>query len=252
MSALLVAAVVGLILFASALAGTYIRERLPAQHLADESRHMIEVSLGVIGTLSGIVLGLLVATSFGSFQTQRSSLIAVSAKVALLDRGLALYGPQAQPARNELKNLTAQMLSTIWGSNGRTRSLDPTSAGAGAPRLYAMITNLDPKTDTQKALEGQALGILVDIAQQRWLMYAQQEASLSPILIGILTFWFAITFLAFGLMSTRNATTITALLLGAFAIAGAVYLIEQLSTPFSGAIQISDAPLRAVYAQLDR
>lgn len=83
-------------------------------------------------------------------------------------------------------------------------------------------------------------------------MYAQQAATLSPVLIGILTFWFGITFLAFGLMSTRNPTTITAMLLGAFAIGGAVYLIEQLSSPFSGAIQVTDAPLRAVYNQLDR
>jgi hypothetical protein len=250
MSALLVAAIVFVILFLSAIAGTFIRERLPAQHLSDDSRHMIEVSVGVIGTLSGIVLGLLVATSFGTFQTQRSTLIGLSAKIALLDRGLAIYGPEAIPARTELKTLTARMLNDMWGSHGEAGNLDPTTAGAS--RLYEQIQRLDPKTDMQKSVKGQILGVTVDIAQQRWLMYAQQAASLSPVLIGILTFWFAITFLAFGLMSTRNATTITALLLGAFAIAGAVYLIEQLATPFTGAIQISDAPLRAVYGLLGR
>lgn len=248
MSALLVAAIVFVVLFVSAIVGTIVRGRLSEQHLSDDSRHMIEVCLGVIGTLSGIVLGLLVATSFGTFQTQRSALIALSAKIALLDRGLAVYGPPALPARNELKHLTAQMLNDIWGANGQPGTLDPTKAGA--VRIYELIEQLNPKTDLQKSVKGQILGVAVDIAQQRWLMYAQQEASLSPILIGILTFWFAITFLAFGLLSTRNGTTITALLLGAVAIAGAVYLIEQLATPFSGAIEISDAPLRAVYMHL--
>lgn len=250
MSALLVAAIVFIILFVSALAGTFIRERVPEQHLSDDSRHMIEVSLGVIGTLSGIVLGLLVATSFGTFQAQRSALISVSAKIALLDRGLAFYGPQALPARVELKRLTASMLSDMWGSGGAKGSLDPTTAGA--TRLYEVIEGLNATTDLQKTLKGQLIGITVDIAQARWLMYAQQEASLSPILVGILTFWFAITFLAFGLMASRNATTVTALILGAFAIGGAVYLIEQLSTPFTGAIQVSDAPLRAVSTHLVR
>lgn len=250
MSALLVAAIVFVVLFGCAILGTYLRERMPAQHLQDDSKHLIEISLGVIGTVAGLVLGLLVATSFGTFQSQRTAVITLAAKIALLDRGLAYYGPEAVPARQQLKATTQRILTDTW-SSGQTAALDPATGGGGA-RLYELIQALDPKTERQKAVKGSALGIAVDIAQQRWMMYAQQAAGVSPALILILAFWFAITFLAFGLMTVRNATTITALVLCALAISGAVYLIEQLSTPFSGAITVSDAPLRVVYAQLGR
>ncbi len=250
MSALLTAAIVFVVLFSCAILGTFLRERMPAQHLQDDSKHLIEISLGVIGTVAGLVLGLLVATSFGTFQSQRAAVITIAAKIALLDRGLAYYGPDAVPARQQLKATTGRILTDTW-SSAHNSALDPASSGTGA-RLYEMIQGLNPKSNLQKSIQGTALGIAVDIAQQRWLMYAQQAAGVSPGLIFILGFWFAITFLAFGLMAVRNGTTITALVLCALAIAGAVYLIEQLSTPFSGAITVSDAPLRSVYAQLGR
>ena len=250
MSAPLVAAVVFAVLFACAMLGTVLRERLPSHYLSDDSKHLIEISLGVIGTVAGLVLGLLVATSFGTFQSQRTAVITLAAKIALLDRGLAYYGPDAAVARTQLKTTTARILADTWNP-ARDSMLDPASNAVGA-RLYGDIQNLDAKTDPQKSIKGAAIGIAVDIGQQRWLMYAQQAAGVSPVLIGILTFWFAITFIAFGLMAARNATTITALLLCALAIAGAVYLVEQLSTPFSGAITVSDAPLRAVFGQLGR
>jgi len=236
------------IFFGCAIFGTYLKDLVPEQHLQDDSKHLIEISLGVIGTVAGLVLGLLVATSFGTFQAQRNAVITMAAKIALLDRGLAYYGPEAAPARQELKMTTARIIRDTW-STGQTSALDPTAAGGGA-RLYGFVQSLNAATDTQKSIKGTALGLVVDVAQQRWLMYAQQAAGVSVALIGLLTFWFAITFLAFGLMTVRNPTTITALALCALAIAGALYLIEQLSTPFSGAITVSDAPLRIVYSHL--
>lgn len=250
MSALLVAAIVFVVLFACAILGTYLRERMPEQHLNDDSKHLIEISLGVIGTVAGLVLGLLVATSFGTFQSQRTAVITVAAKIALLDRGLAFYGPEAIPARQQLKTTTNRIITDTW-SPTRTSLLEPASNGGG-PRLYELIQGLNATTDTQKSIKGAAIGIAVDIAQQRWLMYAQQAAGVSPVLIGILAFWFAITFIAFGLMAVRNPTTITALFLCSLAISGAVYLVEQLSSPFSGAITVSAAPLQVVYQQLGR
>lgn len=250
MSAPLVAAIVFVVLLSCAILGTFLREWMPAHNLSDESKHLIEISLGVIGTVAGLVLGLLVGTSFGTFQSQRTAVITVAAKIALLDRGLAYYGPGASDARVLLKTTTKRILDETW-STGQSSLLDPSANTAGA-QLYGEIQGLDAKTDPQKSIKGAAIGIAVDIAQQRWLMYAQQAAGVSPVLIGVLTFWFAITFIAFGLMTARNATTITALVLCALAIAGAVYLVEQLSTPFSGAITVSDAPLRAVYNQLGR
>jgi hypothetical protein len=57
-------------------------------------------------------------------------------------------------------------------------------------------------------------------------------------------------FLSFGLFAPPNAIAITALLVAAISVAGALFLIQALDHPFSGLIQISSAPLRSALAAL--
>ena len=55
---------IGLISFAAifggALAGLFVRRRLPTPHLSSETQAAVTVSVAVIGTLSALVLGLMV------------------------------------------------------------------------------------------------------------------------------------------------------------------------------------------------
>ncbi len=55
-------------------------------------------------------------------------------------------------------------------------------------------------------------------------------------------------FLGFGLFTRFNATVTVALLVGALSVAGAILLILELSEPYPGLLQISDAPLRNAMA----
>jgi hypothetical protein len=59
-------------------------------------------------------------------------------------------------------------------------------------------------------------------------------------------------FLGFGLFARFNATVTVALFVGALSVAGAIFLILELSDPFRGLMQISDEPLRNVITQIDR
>jgi hypothetical protein len=59
-----------------------------------------------------------------------------------------------------------------------------------------------------------------------------------------------IIFLSFGLFALPNATVIATLLLCALSVSGAIYLILELDRPFSGLLQLSDAPLRNAIAHL--
>ena len=83
-------------------------------------------------------------------------------------------------------------------------------------------------------------------------MYEQADTSVSMALLVLLIFWFAITFIGFGLFAPWNATTIVALALCALAVSGAVIVMLEMYTPFEGFMQISDAPLRAALAHLGR
>ena len=53
--------------------------------------------------MAALVLGLLVASAKGTYDAQNNELITVGAKIVMLDRGLALYGPEAKDSRDLLR-----------------------------------------------------------------------------------------------------------------------------------------------------
>jgi hypothetical protein len=53
-------------------------------------------------------------------------------------------------------------------------------------------------------------------------------------------FWICVLFLGFGLFARFNTTVTVALLVGALSVAGAIFLILELSEPYRGLMRISD------------
>ena len=83
--------------FGGALAGMALRPLLPEHHLNAESRDMMKLGMGMIGTISALVLGLLVASAKESYDAQKAEVTQLAAHVAVLDRVLAHYGPETRP-----------------------------------------------------------------------------------------------------------------------------------------------------------
>ena len=86
------AAFVGLAAFAAALVGFGLQELLPAAYLAT-SKSMISSIVGLIASLSSIVLGLLVWTSHGQFIGQQTQLQTIAVAALQFDDEL---GPMAR------------------------------------------------------------------------------------------------------------------------------------------------------------
>ncbi|HZY83572.1 MAG TPA: hypothetical protein VFE78_01965, partial [Gemmataceae bacterium] len=118
--------------------------------------------------------------------------------------------------------------------------------------LYEKIQELTPKNEAQRALQAQALKIGIDIAQTRWLMFAQRGSSVPMPFLVVLVSWLTILLASFSLFAPPNPTVIAVLLVCTLAVSSAVFLILELDRPFEGALQISSAPLRNVLAQLGR
>src|SRR5207247_7247471 len=122
--------VIALILFISLVAvvllGGRLRRRLPPEHLSAESKDAVKLALGLVATMTAILLGLLVSSAKGAFDTARTEVIQMAAKVALLDRVLKLYGPEAMDARHALRDATADGVRRTW-PEGRSypARLDP-------------------------------------------------------------------------------------------------------------------------------
>src|SRR5262249_36049769 len=96
MSPLAVSGIICIIIFAGAVLGLLVRTRLPEHHLSADSKDVVKLTMGVIATMTALVLGLLVASAKSSFDTQRNGVSQLAANIILLDRALALYGKQTQ------------------------------------------------------------------------------------------------------------------------------------------------------------
>ena len=66
----------------------------------------------------------------------------------------------------------------------------------------------------------------------------------------VVIFWLTVTFVSFGLYTRLNPAVVGVLLIAAFSVAGAVFLILELDGPFDGVIKISSGPMRFALSQL--
>jgi hypothetical protein len=81
-------------------------------------------------------------------------------------------------------------------------------------------------------------------------MYEQRSIGVSTPLLVVLVLWLTIIFVSFGLFAPPNATVLASLAVSALSVSGAIFLILEMYSPYSGLIQISSAPLRAALAHL--
>ena len=99
MSSTTISLIVFACVFGGALLGIFLHAVLPQNHLTNESKDIVKLGMGLVGTMAALVLGLLVASAKGSYDTQSAELTQMSANIALLDRVLAHYGPETKEAR---------------------------------------------------------------------------------------------------------------------------------------------------------
>jgi hypothetical protein len=67
-----------------------------------------------------------------------------------------------------------------------------------------------------------------------------------------MVFWLTAIFTSFGLFALKNPAVITTLIVCALSVSGAIYLILELDSPFTGLMRISEAPLRNAIAQISQ
>src|SRR5215471_4205631 len=185
-----------------------------------------------------------------SFDTRNQEFAQMAANMVLLDRLLAHYGADAKPARASLRGSVEEALAQVWpDENFHPTNLAPASTNPEA--IFEIIQSLSPQNDTQRSVKSQALATATNLAQSRWLMFAQATESPIPIpFLVVLVFWLCIIFASFGLYAPGNLTVVTTLGVCALSVAGAIFLILELALPFAGVIRVSSAPLRGALAHL--
>jgi len=251
MGSIAISLIVFACVFGGALFGMLLRGALPQQHLSADSKDVVKLGMGLVATMSALVLGLLVASAKSSYDAQSSALTDMSAKVVLLDRILAHYGPETREARDLLRGTIAAVLDRMWPKDRTSGSQLEAPSGSGEI-LLDKIQELSPQDDRQRSLQAQALGVALSLGQTRWLQFAQSTTSISMPLLVMLVFWLATLFISFGLFAPPNGTVVSSMLASALSVSGAILLILEMYKPYGRLIQISGAPLRAALTQLGR
>ena len=248
MDSIITAVLAFICVFGGALLGMHLRSRLPESHLDQKSSDIVKLGMGLTGTMAALLLSLLLASAKASFDTLSNEFTDVSSKIILLDRTLAHYGPETQYVRERLRKSATMLLMGMQPSGQKPRG--PQDGTRDRELLYDGIQGLAPSTDDQRFAKAHALDIAFAVGQTRWLMVEQRTNSVARPLLIVLVCWLTIIFISFGLFAPRNATVICTLFVCASSISGAIFLLLELYTPFTGVIQISNEPLRNAIAYL--
>src|SRR6516164_316139 len=117
--------VIGLIsfvaIFGSVIAGILVARRLSGQHLSAETQSAVTVSVAVIGTLSALVLGLMISAANRSFSARSDNVRDLSVQLIRIDRNLQRYGPEADDARLALHAWAKAKTQQLFPEKGQER-----------------------------------------------------------------------------------------------------------------------------------
>ena len=234
---------------AGMLLGSFLRRRLPDQHLRDDSKDVVKTASGMIATLVALVIGLLVSSAKSSFDQANAGVTQAGAKIILLDRLLGRYGPDAAAIRGRLRESVAAAVERIWPTaSGSRGGLSAIEGATGLEDVQEMILRLAPKDEAGRSIQSQASEICKGVSESRWLMIEQAQATMPTVFLVMLIAWLTVLFTALGMLAPGNATTYLCLFISAASMAGAILLILEMNRPLEGTIRISPAPLQKALA----
>src|SRR5262245_54256517 len=99
MNSIIVASITLLCTFGCAWLGIIIQSKLPQSHQEKESQDVVRLGMGLVATMTALLLGLVIAAAKGTFDVQDAAIRTSSANILALDRLLAQYGPESVGSR---------------------------------------------------------------------------------------------------------------------------------------------------------
>ena len=243
------AVAVGLAVFGGGVIGLILQRLLPDTFTTGGPRDMIGAVVGLLTLLSALTMGLLIWTAYGVYAGQNTAVQTLAAKVLQLDLALADFGPDANPERARLRTAVGQAIDDVWRVRERDKDFVAQNFAAAVRALRKQegdLASLHPTTDAQKQALNQANAIVEAIGQARLQMSFALSNPVSYPLVLIVVGWAMALFCGFGLMSRGHTMSVIVVLIGAIAVSTSVYMILDLSSPYSGVFRPSTAPLEQV------
>ena len=249
------ALIVGLAVFAGGAIGLILQRILPENSTTGGPRDMIGAVVGLLTLLAALTMGLLIWTAYGVYAGQNVAIQTLAVKVLQLDLALDDYGPEALPERAKLRQSVGKAIDEVWGAKESDANFAANNFAAAVrsmrDREHA-LESLHPSTDFQKQALAEANSAVDAIGQARMQMSFALSSPVSYPLVLIVVGWGIFLFCGFGLMSKGHAMSLVAVVVGAFAVSSAIYMILDLSSPYGGIFRASPAPLEQVLAVMGK
>jgi hypothetical protein len=227
--------------------GMYLRRVLPEHYLSADTKDAVKLAMGLVATMSALVLGLLVTSVKGAYDTRRGEVIQMAAKVAYIDRVLKAYGPEA----DEVPVNSARWSRKTPGDCGRgwmtfppsfaltnrakLPSLSPSSS-SGSLRVTIPAHPRDAGDDPRHGIWAAPLNADCPVGGLHFKADAHRGDLLAHAHLP-----------EFQPARPPKPTATVALVASTLSVADAILLILEMDLPFEGMIRISSEPmLRAI------
>jgi hypothetical protein len=241
--------------FCGSIVGIWLNSIIPDHHLDSDSKDTVKVGIGLVATMTALILGLITASTKGSYDSVDRAVKQSAMHALTLDRILARYGPETAELRTGLKRAIERRIDMVWlEESNYGLTVDPMASGSAfeAEKLGDDIRNLVPHTDAQKDLQGRALDLAEQLLEERWTIFSDNGSHVPYPFIVVLSVWLTVIFVSFGMFSPRNITVATVLFICATSIGSAIFIILELDTPFGGVLRISPEPLKFAVSHMNK
>ncbi|KJC38038.1 hypothetical protein UP09_26660 [Bradyrhizobium sp. LTSP885] len=237
MVAFVVALLIFLLLAGASLASMAVYGRLQEHHRTDDTNTSVRLVATLFVTMPSLLLGLMMNNAANTYVAIDRNLHVFATDIIMLDRTLRPLGPSADEPRHRLLAYVEHALQDVpivRATESSEHLLDEVGTSLRSLRF----------DDEQKiGLWNEARSVYRQLQQQRWTFSEQADNPFPSPMIGILVAWLTLMFVTLGFRAPRNAVVISTYVAAALLISAAIYLILDMSTPFSGPIQLSDRPL---------
>jgi hypothetical protein len=238
----------GLLLGAIAL-GQWLRSRLPGEHLSAGSETAVRAAVGLLITLTSIVLGFTVGGARAYHDSVETSFTNLAAETRGLDRTLERLGPEAAPARMLLRQAAGSAVRLAWpGHVTRLPEVPPGEGVTHLEQLQDRLFGLHFEAPREQALLVQAQQQLRVMLDETGRIFELAAPRVQRPLVLALACWLVCIFLGLSMLAPGTPTAIGALTLGALAATGAILLTLEYYDPLRGLVAISPEILEQAFA----
>lgn len=240
MNSYLIALIAFAFIFGGAMAGFFFQRFLPAHHLNKESLDSVKLGAGLIATMAALILGLLVSSSKGTYDRVNVLINKAAANAINLNQTLKNFGPEADPLRQVLIDRITRIGNDIWPEHAKaaTKGSEAIKQESTILGLTKMITGLKADSADAVQMKSVALAISAELNEERWQITVESTSKLPLTLVAIPVFWITFLIFVYAIFAPRNGTVKTVLFFCSLSIAGAIFLICEMSMPLDGSIKV--------------